>query len=103
MQATNGNFYGTTFIAGTYGYGTVYSFSPGLGAFVETRPGSGKVGAASNHSILNKEITAADASGMGGTIDHGPRDGMETVGKSCRVDIEVPDRPVGVVIPGNNV
>jgi uncharacterized repeat protein (TIGR03803 family) len=51
MQATNGNFYGTTSIGGNltcnrgYGCGTVYSLSVGLAPFVETQPTSGKVGA----------------------------------------------------------
>ena len=57
VQATNGTFYGTTFIDGMYGYGTVYSLSTGLGAFVETLPTSGKVGAAVK--ILGTDLTGA--------------------------------------------
>jgi uncharacterized repeat protein (TIGR03803 family) len=41
---TNGNFYGTTWQGGKNGAGTVFSLAAGLGAFVETIPGSGKVG-----------------------------------------------------------
>jgi uncharacterized repeat protein (TIGR03803 family) len=57
VQATNGTFYGTTFIDGMYGEGTVYSLSTGLGAFVETLPTSGKVGAAVK--ILGTNLTGA--------------------------------------------
>jgi uncharacterized repeat protein (TIGR03803 family) len=52
VQETNGSFYGTTELGGTFvclldkqGCGTVFSLSMGLGPFVETRPISGKVGA----------------------------------------------------------
>jgi len=51
VQATNGNFYGTTPLGGNSacntpeGCGTVFSLSTGLGPFVETLPGAGKVGA----------------------------------------------------------
>jgi uncharacterized repeat protein (TIGR03803 family) len=37
VQATNGDFYGTTNKGGTADYGTVFSPSVGLGPFVETR------------------------------------------------------------------
>ena len=43
IQASNGNFYGTTSVDGP-GSGTVFSLAVGLGPFVETRPTSGKVG-----------------------------------------------------------
>ena len=55
MQATNGNFYGTTVYGGDGsltcaqgipGCGAAFNLSVGLGPFVETRPTSGKVGAA---------------------------------------------------------
>jgi hypothetical protein len=54
VQATNGMFYGTTPEGGAnlnssppyYGCGTVFSLSVGLGAFVETQPTTGRVGAA---------------------------------------------------------
>ena len=49
-QSTNGTLYGTTQSGGSKcspnGCGTVYSLSVSLGAFVETLPASGKVGAA---------------------------------------------------------
>jgi uncharacterized repeat protein (TIGR03803 family) len=44
FQATNGTLYGTTYDGGSSNYGTVFSVSVGLGPFVETNPGSGKVG-----------------------------------------------------------
>jgi|SRR5580704_768307 uncharacterized repeat protein (TIGR03803 family) len=49
LQATNGNFYGTTYGGGTNscspdGCGTVYSLATGLGPFVSFVRGSGKVG-----------------------------------------------------------
>ncbi len=51
IQATNGKFYGATFGGGSstacsFGCGTVFSLSLGLGPFVEMLPNSGKVGAA---------------------------------------------------------
>jgi uncharacterized repeat protein (TIGR03803 family) len=57
VQDTNGNFYGTTFKGGANGEGTVFSLSVGLGAFVETLPTSGKVGAAVK--ILGTDLTGA--------------------------------------------
>lgn len=45
VQATDGNFYGTTGDGGTYDGGTVFRLSVGLGPFVDTLPTSGKVGA----------------------------------------------------------
>jgi uncharacterized repeat protein (TIGR03803 family) len=44
VQATNGDFYGTTSRGGADGYGTVFSLSLHLGQFVELQPTSGKVG-----------------------------------------------------------
>jgi uncharacterized repeat protein (TIGR03803 family) len=46
VQATSGEFYGTTLAGGTNGSGTAFSLSVGLRKFVETRPTSGKPGAA---------------------------------------------------------
>lgn len=57
IQATNGDFYGTTFSGGTNGAGVVFNLSTGLGAFVETMPTSGKVGAAVK--ILGTDLTGA--------------------------------------------
>ncbi len=44
MQATDGNFYGTTRNGGAYNDGTIFSLSVGLAPFVETQPAIGKVG-----------------------------------------------------------
>ena len=56
-QDTNGKLYGTTSAGGASNDGTVFSLSMGLGAFVETRPASGKVGAAVK--ILGTSLTGA--------------------------------------------
>jgi len=51
VQATNGDFYGTTVVGGAYSttgagdYGAIFRLSVGLGPFVETLPASGKAGA----------------------------------------------------------
>jgi uncharacterized repeat protein (TIGR03803 family) len=45
IQATNGDFYGTTIYGGADSDGTVFRLSLGLGSFVETRPTTGKTGA----------------------------------------------------------
>lgn len=46
IQATNGEFYGTTALGGsTPGDGTVFRLATGLGPFVKTHPASGVVGA----------------------------------------------------------
>jgi uncharacterized repeat protein (TIGR03803 family) len=67
VQATDGNFYGTTFEGGANdscvsmgangGCGTVFSLSVGLGPFVETQPTSGEVGVAVK--ILGTSLTDA--------------------------------------------
>ena len=65
VQATDGNFYGTTNYGGAIvsgcssgnGCGTVFSLSVGLGPFVKTLPASGKVGAAVR--ILGTYLTGA--------------------------------------------
>ena len=70
VQATNGDFYGTTFLAGAYnqlsgGYGTFFHLSVGLGPFVETQPASGKAGAAVK--ILGTDLTGASSVSFNGT------------------------------------
>jgi uncharacterized repeat protein (TIGR03803 family) len=57
VQTTSGTLYGTTRWGGADSYGTVFSLSTGLGPFVETRPTSGKVGAAV--TILGTNLTGA--------------------------------------------
>ena len=70
VQATNGDFYGTTTYGGgfgtTYGgYGTVFSLSVGLGPFVKTLPTSGRVGAAVR--ILGSDLTGTTSVSFDGT------------------------------------
>ena len=70
IQATNGTFYGATYAGGSstacsYGCGTVFSLSVGLGPFVETLPNSGKVGAAIR--ILGTDLTGATSVSFNGT------------------------------------
>jgi uncharacterized repeat protein (TIGR03803 family) len=82
VEATNGNFYGTTTYGGAnssgcggYGCGTVFSLSVGLGPSVETRPTSGKLGAAV--IILGTNVTGAT-----GVSFHGTAAKFEVVSKS---------------------
>jgi len=68
VQGTDGNFYGTTYDGAngcTYGCGTVFSLSVGLGPFVKTQPASGKVGAAVK--ILGTNLTGATSVSFNGT------------------------------------
>lgn len=57
VQATDGNFYGTTLRGGTYNAGTVFSLSVGLGPFVRTQTPSGAVGGAV--IILGNSLTGS--------------------------------------------
>ena len=70
--ATNGNFYGVTYLGGAIGAcypssdcGTVFSLSVGLGLFVKTQPGSGEVGAAVE--ILGTDLMGATGVSFNGT------------------------------------
>ncbi|MGD0181500.1 MAG: choice-of-anchor tandem repeat GloVer-containing protein [Terriglobales bacterium] len=67
VQATNGKLYGTTSGGGTKitGTGTAFSLSMGLGPFVETLIGSGKVGA--TVIILGTKLTGTTAVSFNGT------------------------------------
>ena len=73
VQATNGDFYGTTYVGGATiggcmlgnGCGTVFSLSVGLGPFVETQTTSGKVGAAVK--ILGSDLIGATSVTFNGT------------------------------------
>ena len=65
LQATNGTFYGTTSNEGTSSDGTLYSLSMGLGAFVESLPASGGVGAPV--LILGNNLTGATSVSFNGT------------------------------------
>jgi uncharacterized repeat protein (TIGR03803 family) len=57
VQATNGDFYGTTYFGGVNGGGTVFSLSVGLGPFVKTLTPSGEAGAAV--TILGSDLSGA--------------------------------------------
>jgi uncharacterized repeat protein (TIGR03803 family) len=64
LQATDGNFYGTTDQGGEANqYGTVFSISTGLGPFVQSLTRSGKVGAAV--TILGMNLTGSSAVNFG--------------------------------------
>jgi uncharacterized repeat protein (TIGR03803 family) len=65
LQATNGEFYGTTIFGGTNNDGTVFSLSVGLGPFIETLPTSGKVGTAV--IILGNDLTGTTKVTFNGT------------------------------------
>jgi uncharacterized repeat protein (TIGR03803 family) len=65
VQATNGDFYGTTTGGGATGSGTVFSLSTGLGPFVEARPTSGKVGKVIE--ILGQGLTGTTSVTFNGT------------------------------------
>jgi hypothetical protein len=65
VQATNGNFYGTTHDGGVSGYGTAFILSVGLGPFVETQPKLGKVGV--GVKILGTNLTGATSVTFNGT------------------------------------
>jgi len=72
MQATNGTFYGLTDFGGANlgcinggSCGEVFSFSVGLGPFVETNPTSGKVGRAV--TILGNNLSGATSVSFNGT------------------------------------
>jgi uncharacterized repeat protein (TIGR03803 family) len=65
IQATNGDFYGTTLSGGANGDGVVFRLSVGLGPFVETQTTSGTVGAAVK--ILGTDLTGATSVTFNGT------------------------------------
>ncbi len=66
LQATDGNFYGTTNGGGEANqYGTIFSVSTGLGPFVQSITSSGKVGA--KITVLGTSLTGATAVSFNGT------------------------------------
>lgn len=71
LQATDGTFYGSTFLAGDatcpggVGCGTIFSLSVGLGPFVQANPGFGKVGQVVN--ILGNDLTGTSRVTFNGT------------------------------------
>jgi uncharacterized repeat protein (TIGR03803 family) len=64
VQATNGDFYGTTFEGGS-DFGTVFSLSMGLKAFLEIQSTSGKEGA--KVGILGQGFSSSSVVKFGGT------------------------------------
>lgn len=65
VQATNGMLYGTTYLGGANGYGSIFSLSIGLGPFVALQPSMGKVGV--RVTILGTELTGATSVMFNGT------------------------------------
>jgi uncharacterized repeat protein (TIGR03803 family) len=61
LQATNGDFYGTTYAGGANNDGTVFSLSVGLGPFVQTRPTSGKPGARRGKTTASTRASSQSA------------------------------------------
>jgi uncharacterized repeat protein (TIGR03803 family) len=65
MQATNGNFYGTTEIGGTSGKGTIFRLATGLEPFVQALPTSAPIGKAVK--ILGYQLTGTTSVTFNGT------------------------------------
>jgi uncharacterized repeat protein (TIGR03803 family) len=65
MQATSGEFYGTTAGGGTHNGGTVFSLSMGLGPFVAARPNFGSAG--QTVTILGNNLTGTSSVTFNGT------------------------------------
>jgi len=65
MQSTNRTFYGTSFVGGSNGVGTVFSLSSGLGPFVKAVPHAGAPGAAVR--ILGSALTGTSSVSFNGT------------------------------------
>jgi len=65
VQGTSGTLYGTTSFDTTYGDGTVFSLTVGLGPFVKTLPTFGRAGAPVN--ILGTNLTHAISISFNGT------------------------------------
>jgi uncharacterized repeat protein (TIGR03803 family) len=65
VQATNGDFFGTTSGGGTSDAGTIFILSAGLGPFVEAQPTSGNVGAPVR--ILGTALKGATGVSFNGT------------------------------------
>lgn len=69
VQDTNGSFYGTTLYGGINNYGTMFSYTAGLGPFITTLPSSGRVGVAVKILGTNlKGATSVSFNGVPATI-----------------------------------
>jgi uncharacterized repeat protein (TIGR03803 family) len=108
MQATNGDFYGTTLNGGpnscvtngfNFGCGTVFRLSVGLGPFVQTQTSSGTVGSAVK--ILGTDLTGASSVTFNGTT------ATFTVVSASEISTTVPAGAttgfVEVMIPGGTL
>jgi uncharacterized repeat protein (TIGR03803 family) len=99
VQATDGNFYGTTASGGTWGNGTVFSLSVGLGPFIETLPSAGKVG--TKVIILGNNLTGSTSVTFNGTA------ASFTVVSSTEITTTVPtgatSGTVNVATPGGTL
>jgi uncharacterized repeat protein (TIGR03803 family) len=95
VQATNGTFYGTTYLGGGSsncfaGCGTVFSLSMGFGPFVEARPNTGKVGRVIG--ILGSDLTGSSTVTFNGTLAE-----FEVI-SSTLIEAEVPiDATTGTI------
>ena len=65
LQSTNGDFYGTTSLGGSFGHGIVFSLSEGLGQFVRTQTTAGTVG--SVVQILGTDLIGSTGVSFNGT------------------------------------
>ncbi|HTW32575.1 MAG TPA: choice-of-anchor tandem repeat GloVer-containing protein [Candidatus Sulfotelmatobacter sp.] len=81
-QTTNGEFIGTTTFGGTGDAGTVYSYSTGLGAFVQTVPVAAKPG--TRVVILGNDLTGATSVTFNGTS------ATFTVNSASEITVTVP-------------
>jgi len=99
VQATDGNFYGTTEYGGANNVGVVFSLSVGLGPFIKTEPTAGQVGVAVD--ILGTHLTGAT-----GVTFNGTAAGF-TVKSSSEITTSVPvgatTGTVQVVTPGGTL
>jgi len=82
LQATDGNFYGTSAFGGAINGGTLFRLSTGLGPFVETLPTSGKVG--TTVIILGTNLTGTTKVSFDGTA------ATFTIASSSEIETTVP-------------
>jgi uncharacterized repeat protein (TIGR03803 family) len=99
VQDTSGVFYGTTLHGGTNNDGTLFTLSMGLGPFVKTVPGSGRVG--KSIKILGTDLTGASSVTFNGTT------ATFTVSSASLITTTVPagatTGPVQVVTPSGTL
>jgi uncharacterized repeat protein (TIGR03803 family) len=99
VQATNGSFYGTTWLGGVSDEGTLFGLSVGLYPFVRTVPVSDKVGASVR--ILGTDLTAATSVTFNGSA------AIFTVQSASAIETTVPagatTGPVQVTLPSGTL